>query len=97
MLLKSKEDGRINIDGRISNIEKPLHNENPWFSLLKETYHKRKQIRIQILTRMFQSPELKVAQGSQAKERTCSCFQKKKKKTPAILALAEAFSAVKCF
>lgn len=45
---------------------------------------------------MFQCPELMGAQNRQAKERTCSCFLKKKK-IPAILALAEAFSAVKCF
>lgn len=74
MLLKSKEDRRTNI---CSHIEKPIHSENHWFSLLKKKYHKKKQIRkIEILTCMFQCPELKVTQDRKANERTCSCFQK---------------------
>lgn len=35
ILLKSKEDGRANI---CSSIEKPIHNQNTWFCLLKETF-----------------------------------------------------------
>lgn len=95
MLLKSMEDGRINI---CSNIEKPIHNENLWFSLLKEMYHKKKQIRrFQILTHMFQCPELKVAQGSQAKERTCSRFQKKKKENSSYFGPGWSFLSSKMF
>lgn len=39
VLLKSKEDGRISI---CSNIEKPIHNQNTWFSLQKEMLITRK-------------------------------------------------------
>lgn len=98
MLLKSKEDGRTNI---CSNIEKPINNENPWFSSLQKTYPKKKQVRrIQILTCMFQCPELMAVKTDRQKREHAHAFflkKKKKKKIPAILALAEGFSAVKCF